>query len=298
MAVISTSGLTKEYGDVTAVRDLDLRVGEGDVYGFLGPNGAGKSTTINLLLGFVHPTGGDMSVLGLDPGSDGVEIRRRLGVLPEDFGLYDRLTGREHVEFVAESKGVVAGDVLERVGLVEAAGRRVGGYSTGMRKRLVLAMALVGEPDLLVLDEPTSGLDPNGARRVREIVREENSRGASVFFSSHILQQVEAVCNRVAILREGELIAQDSVESLRRGLGGMSTLEITAPGYGDLDSLLGLEGVEDAWLDGDTVKVSCRDGGAKLRALDLVRGDVGVEDFVTHETSLDDVFAQYTEGDA
>lgn len=296
MAAIETRGLSKEFGDVTAVEDLDLEVGEEDVYGFLGPNGAGKSTTINVLLDFVRPTEGEVSVLGMDPRRDGVEVRRRTGVMPEDYGLYGRLSGRKHVEFVARSKDTETGDALERVGLRDAADRRVKGYSTGMRKRLVLAMALVGEPDLLILDEPTSGLDPNGARRVREIVREENERGAAVFFSSHILEQVEAVCNRVAILRDGRLIAQDSVEGLRAGIQGSSRLEITAPGFADKDGLLETEGVEDAVVDGDVVSVWCR-GDAKLRALNYVADSVEVRDFKTHETSLDDVFREYTEGE-
>lgn len=296
MAAIETRGLSKEFGDVTAVSELDLEVMEGDVYGFLGPNGAGKSTTINVLLDFVRPTKGEVSVLGMDPRSEGVEVRRRTGVMPEDYGLYGRLSGRKHVEFVARSKDCGAGDVLERVGLGDAASRRVAGYSTGMRKRLVLAMALVGEPDLLILDEPTSGLDPNGARRVREIVREENERGAAVFFSSHILEQVEAVCNRVAILRDGRLIAQDSVEGLRGSIQGSSRLEITAAGFDDIEGLMELEGVEDVSVEDEAVVVWCR-GDAKLNALNYVADNAVVEDFRTHETSLDDVFMEYTEGE-
>jgi len=175
------------------------------VYGFLGPNGAGKSTTIDMVLDLVRPTEGTVRVLEQDATTDGVAIRKRTGVLPDGFAVYDRLTGRQHVEFAVRSKE--ADDdpdaLLDRVGLLDDADRKAGGYSKGMRQRLALAMALAGDPDLLILDEPSSGLDPAGAKEMREIVRAEADRGATVFFSSHILEQVEAVCDRVGILREG-----------------------------------------------------------------------------------------------
>ena len=203
MAAIELSGVTKRFGDVVALRDLDMTVESGEIYGFLGPNGAGKSTTIDILLDFVRPTEGEVRVLGRDAGTDSVLIRERCGVLPEGFDTYDRLTARQHVRFAVESKG--SGEdpdaLLDRVGLSDAKGRKAGGFSKGMTQRLALAMALVGEPDLLILDEPSTGLDPNGAREMRTIVREEADRGATVFFSSHVLGQVEAVCDRVGILR-------------------------------------------------------------------------------------------------
>jgi ABC-2 type transport system ATP-binding protein len=309
MSAVRTESLTKRYGDVVAVDSLDMGVEDGEVYGFLGPNGAGKTTTIDILLGYAHATSGEARVLG-EPAGDH-RVHRRVGVMPEGFGLYPRLTGREHIEFVAESKGVDANPdaVLERVGLGEAddtdgddpADRRAGGYSKGMKKRLLLATALVGEPDLLVLDEPTSGLDPNGARRVREIVREENDRGATVFFSSHILGQVEAVCDRVGIMQEGELVAVDTVEGLREGVDAVSRLTLVADGDdGSFEAAVGaargVEGVSDASRDGDTVVVSCLRGDAKVRALDAVRQHVDVSDLTTEERSLDELFAAYTEG--
>ena len=237
MTAIELRGVRKEFGDVTAVRDLDLTVQEGEVYGFLGPNGAGKSTTIDMLLDLVRPTAGTVRVLGRDATTDGVAIRQRTGVLPDGFSVYDRLSGREHVEFAVRSKE--ADDdpdaLLERVGLLGDADRKAGGYSKGMRQRLALAMALVDDPDLLVLDEPSSGLDPAGAKEMREIVQREADRGATVFFSSHILEQVDAVCDRVGILRDGELVAEDSVEGLREAVGGEETLEISVGGADGAD---------------------------------------------------------------
>jgi ABC-2 type transport system ATP-binding protein len=301
MAAIELDGVTKRFGDVTAVSDLDLTVPEGEVFGFLGPNGAGKSTTINMVLDFVRPTTGEVRVLGLDAGRDSVAVRRRTGVLPEGYDVYHRLTGRKHVEFAMRSKEV-DGDpdaVLDRVGIADAADRRAGDYSKGMRQRLALGMALVGDPDLLILDEPSSGLDPGGAREMRDIVREEADAGATVFFSSHVLGQVEAVCDRVGILRAGELVAEDSIEGLRAAVDEGTTLVVTVddPGAVELDALRALDGVSAATADGEAVTVSC-DADAKTAVIGaLEESGVAVEDFQTEETSLEDLFLAYTEGE-
>ncbi len=299
MPAIELSGVTKRFGDVTAIRDLDLTVEESEIFGFLGPNGAGKSTTINLLLDFVRPSGGDVRVLNRNARLESVEIRERTGVLPEGFAVYDRLTGRQHLEFAIDSKEAddSPSEVLDRVGILDAADRKAGGYSTGMKQRLALGMALVGDPDLLILDEPSTGLDPNGAREMREIVREENDRGATVFFSSHILGQVDAVCDRVGILREGTLVAEDSVAGLREAVGTESTLTITVDTVpeGVLETVRSLSGVTGAEADGTTVTVECTDEAktAVISALD----DAGanVSDFETTEASLEDLFMAYTE---
>lgn len=295
MPALRTTGLTKTYGAVTAVDSLDMNVEENEIFGFLGPNGAGKTTTIDILLGYTRPTSGSSEILGRPSGDE--TVRERVGVMPEDFGLYPRLTAEEHIEFVAESKGATGTDVdglLERVGLEGDGDRRVGGYSKGMKKRLLLATALVGEPDLLVLDEPTGGLDPNGARRIREIVREENERGATVFFSSHILGQVEAVCDRVGIMREGRLAAVDSIEGLRDGVDAVSRLTVTVEGAPD-GSEFDLDGVSEVSVDGDSITLSCLRPEAKLDALDAVRARHDVIDFTTEERSLDDLFAEYAD---
>ncbi|MFT4889664.1 MAG: ABC-2 type transport system ATP-binding protein [Halobacteriales archaeon] len=301
MASIELSGLTKHYGEVVALQDVDLTVDEGEIFGFLGPNGAGKSTTINMLLDFVRPTDGTATVLGMDAQHDSQAVRRRVGVLPDGYHVYDRLTGRQHVEFAIESKG--ADDdpdaTLERVGIPEAADRKAGGYSKGMKQRLVLAMALVGEPDLLILDEPTTGLDPRGARDVREIVREEADRGATVFFSSHILEQVRAVCDRVGILREGELVAVDSIDGLRNAMTTDALLMVTLdrPFEEDVGTLETVEGVTAVTADGSGLAVQCANG-AKTGVIDVVE-DLGyaVQDFKTEEASLEELFMAYTDED-
>ena len=301
MAVIEFESVSKSYGDVTAIEDLSLSVEAGEVFGFLGPNGAGKSTTINVMLNFTTPDSGAIRVFGHDARRKSPAIRQHAGLLLEGYGAYPELTGREHVEHAIETKG--ADDdpdaLLERVGL-DAADRRAGGYSKGMRQRMALAVALVGNPDLLVLDEPSTGLDPNGARALRSIVREECARGTTVFFSSHLLEQVEAVADRIGILLDGRLSAVGEVGALREELDTGTTVEIAVSAVPDdlLDRLRDLTGVRDVTASDGTVSVVCDDGDAKLRVLNAT-ADAGVyRDFQLRETSLADVFSAYTETDA
>ncbi|MEZ3117270.1 ABC transporter ATP-binding protein [Halobaculum sp. MBLA0147] len=298
---IETRGLTKRYGDVTAVDNLDLTVESGEVFGFLGPNGAGKSTVLNTLLDFVSPTSGEASIMGLDVAADRETIHRRIGVVPEDYGLYDRLSGRRHVELAIELKDATddPDTLLDRVGLdPDDAQRPAGEYSTGMGQRLALAMALVGSPDLLLLDEPTSGLDPNGARELREIILAENERGATVFFSSHVLEQVEAVADRVGILNDGSMITVDTIEGLRSEMGSGATvsLDVADDPTGDLPDADSLSHVDDVSFTDGTLTATCRRPAAKLTLLDEVRAVTTVSDVRIDESSLEDLFADYTEG--
>ena len=302
MTAIELNGLRKEYADVVALDGVDLTVEEGEVFGFLGPNGAGKSTTINILLDFVRPTAGSAEVLGHDAQEEPTAIRERIGVLPEGYDIYERLSAREHLAFVIESKDADDDpkELLERVGLADAIDRRAGGYSKGMKQRLVLAMALVGQPDLLILDEPTTGLDPNGAREMRELIRQESERGATIFFSSHILSQVEAVCDTVGILQSGQLIAKDSVEGLRDAVQGGMTLWVTladpASDVGTVeDTVSGLEGASVTETDGDRVAIGCN-STQKMDVLNALN-DAGVDvaNFETEDQSLEELFTAYTE---
>ncbi|MXV61580.1 ATP-binding cassette domain-containing protein [Natronorubrum sp. JWXQ-INN-674] len=304
MTAIDISEATKRYGNETALEGLDLSVQRGEIYGFLGPNGAGKSTTINLILDFIRPSAGEVQVFGLDAREDSLEIRSRTGILPEGTECYDRLTGRQHVEFAIESKA--ADDdpnaLLERVGIADAAGKKAGGYSKGMAQRLMLATALVDDPDLLILDEPSTGLDPNGAREMRDIIREENERGATVFFSSHVLGQVEAICDRVGILRDGHLIAEDTVEGLRDSMPNQTRLRvqvdrIPADSSAALEALESIDGVSEVSADGTTLVVACEDRAKTAVLRTIEEYDVSVEDFATDESSLEDLFMAYTSND-
>ncbi|ELZ32427.1 ABC transporter [Halogeometricum pallidum JCM 14848] len=299
MAAIDIDGLTKQFGDVVAVNDLDLRVEEGEIFGFLGPNGAGKSTTIDILLDFVRPTAGTVTVLGHDAQREGEAVRRKTGVLPDAYHVYERLTGRQHLEFVLEMKGSSedVNELLERVRIADAADRKAGGYSKGMRQRLVLAMALAGDPDLLVLDEPSTGLDPNGAREMREIIQEENERGTTVFFSSHVMEQVEAVCDRVAIINRGQLVAVDTIDGLRDATetGEVLYIYVSKLNEATIERVTELDGVGSASIDDGRIRVVV-DDASKFAVLQAIDAHVtSIQDFSVVESSLEDLFVRYTE---
>ncbi|ELY46743.1 ABC transporter ATP-binding protein [Natronorubrum sulfidifaciens] len=302
MAAIETTGLTKTYGELTAVDDLDLTIEDGEVFGFLGPNGAGKSTTINMLLDFARPTSGSATVLGYDAQDDADEISPRVGVLPEGFDVYPRLSGRRHLEFAIETKAATDDPeaILERVGLsAEDAARPAGDYSKGMRQRLATGMALVDDPDLLIMDEPSSGLDPHGIREMQELVRAEADRGTTVFFSSHILEHVEAVCDRIGVLNEGRLVAVDTIDGLRESIGGGATMELVLADAADghLETARGVAGVTDVAAAGQTLECSIADPAAKatiVTALD----DAGatIRDLQIDDVSLESLFTTLTNG--
>ncbi len=298
MSAIQTSALTKRFGDdVLAVSDLDLTVESGEVFGFLGPNGAGKSTTINMLLDFVRPTEGSATVLGYDTQEEIEAIRDRIGVLPEGATLYDRLTGREHVEWVIETKGTDDDPdaILERVGLTpDDRARPAGGYSKGMSQRLGLGMALVGDPDLLILDEPSSGLDPTGIQDMRSLLRSEADSGTTVFFSSHILSEVEAVCDRVGIMNEGRLVALDSIENLQDEAVGDVTIQVELESVPDSLALESIDGVRQVSFEDDVVTATCVAPSAKVDVVRYLDDRATVTDILSADTSLEELFNQYT----
>ncbi|MFB6189641.1 MAG: ABC transporter ATP-binding protein [Halapricum sp.] len=301
MAAIDVSGVTKQFGGVTALQNLDLTVEEGEVFGFLGPNGAGKSTTIDILLDHVRPTAGDARVFDMDAQDRSVAVRERTGVLPEGYGALGQMTGRKHVEFALQAKD--ADDdpdaLLERVGLDSVGHRRAVDYSKGMAQRLMLAMALAGDPDLLILDEPTTGLDPNGARRMRQIVQAEADRGATVFFSSHIFEQVEAVCDRVGILNQGHLAAVDTIDGLREAAGATGQVVVameTVP-EGLIETIEGLAGVTSVTVEDARLSVGC-ENTAKGAVVHHCYEAGTVENVEVDEASLEDLFVSYTGGGA
>lgn len=300
MSAIELRGVSKQYGQVTAVQNLDLSVERGEVFGFLGPNGAGKSTTIDILLDHARPTEGEPRVLGMHTQKESVAIRERTGVLPENFGMLGEMTGRQHVQFAIEAK---RGDddpdeLLRRVGVAHAADRPATQYSKGMAQRLMLAMALAGEPELLILDEPTTGLDPNGAREMREIVREERDRGATVFFSSHILEQVESICDRVGILNAGKLVAVDTIDGLRNAAGATGQISVTLESVPDAleQHLKRIDGIQSATISDTTLTFNCTNAAKGQIVRACYDAGTTVENIETSEASLEDLFAAYTGG--
>lgn len=301
--VLETRGLVKTFRGARAVDDLTLRVEKGEIYGFLGPNGAGKTTTLRLLLGLARPDSGSVAVRGVDPLIEPVRAHERLGFLPETLSLYRPLTGRQTLRFFAQVKGVSpeqADEVLAQVGLSEAAGKRVGEYSRGMTQRIGLAQALLGEPDILVLDEPTGGLDPLAHRQIKDLLRSLNAKGVTIFFSSHLLGEVQELAHRVAILRKGRLVAEDSVEALRTrtSLKGHLVLTLTNASHTVTMAVQALPGVESARLDGNRLIVVCP---PELRFDVAKRADEaggGVTNMETQEPSLEDVFMRLASGEA
>jgi ABC-2 type transport system ATP-binding protein len=230
---IETRGLTKRYGDVEAVTDLDLEIEPGVVYGFLGPNGSGKTTTMRMLTTLTRPTSGDAFVAGA-PITDREAVIGHVGYLPESPPVFEELTARENLRYVAalhdiprERADAEIDEYLERFGLADAADRRVEGYSKGMRQKLGLVQAIVHEPAVIFLDEPTSGLDPRAARTVKDLIAELADRDVTIFLSTHILSVVDELADRVAVLHDGRLVAEGSPDELkhRAEATGESTLE-------------------------------------------------------------------------
>jgi ABC-2 type transport system ATP-binding protein len=213
--VIELAGLTKKYGDFTAVDNLNLRIRKGEIFGLLGPNGAGKSTTILMMLGLTEPTAGTVSVCGINPVSHPIEVKRKVGYLPEDVGFYDDMTGKENLLYTAglnripaKQAGERAEELLERVKLSDQQTKKTGKYSRGMRQRLGLADVLIKDPEVIILDEPTSGIDPSGVREFLEMILQlSREDGHTVLFSSHHLHQVQQVCDRVGLFDKGKLLA-------------------------------------------------------------------------------------------
>jgi ABC-2 type transport system ATP-binding protein len=230
---IHTTGLTRRFGDLVAVEDLELRVPRGSIYGFLGPNGAGKTTTIRMLLGLIRPHAGQVRLFGRPLREERMALMRRVGALVESPSLYPHLTGRENLEVTRRLIGGSHRQVeraLATVNLTRAADRRVKGYSTGMRQRLALALALLGEPELLILDEPTNGLDPAGIREMRQFLRRlPQAYGVTVFLSSHLLGEVEQVATHVGIVGQGRLLFQGTPEALQAQLEDRVTLGVDRP---------------------------------------------------------------------
>ncbi len=235
MNAIETHGLKKEFGKIVAVNDLNLTVEEGKIYGFLGPNGAGKSTTINMLMGFVKPDSGSAKVLGYDILTQHYEIRKLTGYLPERPAFYENMTGADNMTYFGKLIGVENLDkrvpeLLKQVGLDGRGGDKVRTYSHGMRQRLGIAIALLGNPKLLILDEPTTGLDPQGSHDIRELIKKLKGNHVTIFLSSHILHEVQEISDVVGIVKDGHMLVQTPIENfLQSSKGNISVYEITSP---------------------------------------------------------------------
>jgi len=297
MTAIETTKLTKRYGEETALDEFDLCVERGEVFGFLGPNGAGKSTTIDIFLDFIRPTDGQALVADYDPQQSPRKVRQNIGVLPDEYSLYDSLTGIEHIELAKDLHGSEEDTdaLLSRVGLANAGNQAAGSYSKGMAQRLAFGMALVGDPDVLILDEPSAGIDPNGLQDMQEIIRAEAESGTTIFFSTHILEQVEAICDRVAIINDGELVAVDTLSGLRDSFDNQPTLTLSTDGAPTELELSDLDGVSGVKYSDGRLDVQLSNPQLKSTVIAQVEASgVSVTNIEIEEASLADLFSQLT----
>ncbi len=289
-AVIETHGLTKRYGAARGIDELDLRVDAGQVFGFLGPNGAGKSTTIRTLLDFQRATSGTAALFGLDTRADSVAIRERVGYVPGDLRLFDAKTGAQHLDWFSRARGghdlAVSASLIDRFSITMD--RPVRELSKGNRQKVGLLLAFMGEPDLLILDEPTSGLDPLVQAEFEALVRELADRGRTVFLSSHSLDEVQRVADRVAIIREGRLVVTDTVAHLRHSAPRIMTIEFD-------------HRVDPAAFTSltEVAKVTARDDALTIELIGDVRPVLeralrnGLVDLTARRADLDELFLSY-----
>lgn len=294
--VIETNQLSKRYGQVLALDQASLSVQRGEVFGFLGPNGSGKTTTIGMLLGLLHPTSGSIQIFGQAVSPEHIQPLRKVGSLVGAPGLIPHLSGRDNLRLLARLNGVGNEQVestLSQVGMLEAAGRKYRAYSMGMKQRLGLAASLLHSPELLILDEPTNGLDPAGMREIRDLLRQLAATGVTVFLSSHLLNEVEQVCDRVAVLRKGKVVATGKVSEL---LGQQKVVKvwIDKPQTAAI-ALQGLPGVTSVEPNGTSLQVEGVSSQEVIKH--LVDRDMVPYEVTYRQTNLENVFLELTEGD-
>ena len=294
-AVIELENLTKHYGDVVGIQDLSLEVNDGEVFGLLGPNGSGKTTTIRLILDFIRPTSGNISVFGLSPRSDGLAIRQRVGYLPGDFVTYDHMTGGTVTEYftnLRRAEPVKLGELCERFKLDLS--RKIGELSKGNKQKIGLVQAFMNDPDLLILDEPTAGLDPLLQHEYQEMLREEREQGKTIFMSSHVMSEVEATCDRVGIIRDGELATLDTVSHLTEL--SLWTVDVVFADPVDESLFEGLTGVNVTTATNRAFTLSVS-GDGSMDAVIKAASEHRVVSFQSEHATLEDAFLKYYSAD-
>lgn len=287
---ISTEGLTKHYGDVRAVQDLDLEISRGEVFGFLGPNGSGKTTTMRTILDLIRPTAGRASILGMDSHQQAVEIRRHVGYVPGELALYPKLTGRQFLDYFAHLRGGVEWDFVDELaGRFEAdLAKRIGEYSTGNRQKIGLIQAFMNRPDVLILDEPSIGLDPLVQQELHAILRDAATEGRTVFLSSHTLSEVERVADRVGIIRKGRLVIVETIDSLKAKAIRTVTMDFAEeidPGIFE-----GVDGIRDAEITGSRATLTFEGSMSEVLRV-ATRHEI--VNLTSTEADLEEIFLTY-----
>ncbi|HEX4679416.1 MAG TPA: ABC transporter ATP-binding protein [Gaiellaceae bacterium] len=297
---VAARGLVKRYGDITAVAGVNLTVERGDVFGYLGPNGAGKTTSLRMLLGLIRPTEGSAQLFGRDPLVVGARALDGVAGFVEGPRFYPYLSGRKNLRLLGDLDGGVPAaridEVLDVVDLRDRAKDRVGGYSHGMKQRLGIAASLLREPQLLLLDEPTTGLDPAGMRDMRELVKRLASEGITILLSSHILAEVEELCNRVAIIRSGRIIYEGFLEDLLQSAGGGYRLKATDPERAR--AVLLARGVEGVKLVAGELQFQADEATVEAVTVSLGQAGIGISALVPLTATLEELFLGMTEEEA
>lgn len=303
--VVEARDIEKKYGDFKAVDGISFHVAQGEIFGLLGPNGAGKTTTILMLLGMTEPTAGEIKVCGYDPNKEPLKVKRIAGYLPENVGFYEDMTARENLLYLARLNGIpddVAlkkiDDILETVGLSDVRDKLTGTYSKGMRQRLGLASVLIKDPKLVILDEPTTGIDPEGTEQVLSLIyKMSKEMGVSILLSSHLLYQVQQICDRVGIMFKGKMVAMGSIEEIgRQALGereGIMKLSYEYINEEALDRLDEIEGIVEKRIDNHSIILKFNED----KKLDIVR-EVVMRGFLPievkgREYSLEEIYIRY-----
>lgn len=308
--IIELVNLSKKYGDFTAVDQLNLNIRKGEIFGLLGPNGAGKSTTILMILGLTEPTAGQVRVCGLDSTTTPLEVKRRVGYLPEDVGFYDDRTGLENLLYTASLNRISRKDALQkatnllnRIGLASAAHKKTGKYSRGMRQRLGLADVLIKDPDIIILDEPTLGIDPKGVREFLELIAGmSRENGLTVLFSSHHLHQMQQVCDRVGLFIGGKLLAEGNIQSLSQKLFSSNPYVIEAAVGGSrtiewLRNVLNtVDGVVSVKTKSDMFEIECSYDVTAAIARAIVNAGADLYHLNKKEFGLDEIYYRYFDG--
>lgn len=304
MNAIEVDNLTKLFDDFTAVDHLDFEVKNGEIFGFLGPNGAGKTTTARMLTGIIKPSSGKVRIMGLDIRQDPIKAKQIMGVVPELSNAYTELTAWNNLQFMAELYGVPGKDARQRAeellgkfDLYERKDHKVRTFSKGMKQKLILAMSLMNDPEILFLDEPTSGLDVMSARLIKDMVLELNKEGKTIFLTTHYMEEANQLCSRVAIINHGKIAAIDAPEKLKMRIGGLEWVEVSFDMPVDASDFSDLSGVIDIRMSGDKLRLYTNEPGRTIYQLvDYSRSnDLEIVMLNTLTPTLEDVFIKLTE---
>lgn len=305
MSIITIKNLTKKFGDSVVVDNINLNIQEGEIFGLLGPNGAGKSTTISMMCSLLHPTSGSIDILGVNTKKNSTSVKKSLGLVPQNIALYKEFTAYENIKFFGELyglRGVKLKDGIEKAlnftGLLEYKDKQAKTFSGGMLRRLNIACAIIHDPKIIIMDEPTVGIDPQSRNHIMEAVRELNKKGTTIIYTTHYMEEVEALCSKIAIIDKGKIIAEGTKEELKDMISDKRTLSVTVNDvYGfDINKINNIEGVMEVLIDENTILINSSKEVSNLDKIIRVIEEQGAKilDLGFKEVSLETVFLSLT----